>query len=79
MKNGFRSRPRGVGEQFETELQKTREALGNEHLQSYALNSSNACSMTRKTSEGSAGGNGGRPAGIPGTTVPLAGVPRRPM
>ena len=37
MENGFRTRPRDVREQYEKELQETREALGDAHLQIYAL------------------------------------------
>ena len=35
--NGFRTRPKDVREQYEKELQETREALGDAHLQIYAL------------------------------------------
>lgn len=37
MENGFRSRPRDVREQYEAQLRETREALGEAHLQIYAL------------------------------------------
>ena len=37
MENGFRTRPKDVREQYEKELQETREALGDAHLQIYAL------------------------------------------
>jgi transposase-like protein len=37
MENGFRARPRDAREQYEKELQETREALGDAHLQIYAL------------------------------------------
>lgn len=37
VENGFRARPRDIREQYEKELQETREALGDAHLQIYAL------------------------------------------
>lgn len=37
MENGFRARPRDIREQYESELRETREALGEAHLQIYAL------------------------------------------
>lgn len=37
MENGFRARPRDIREQYEAELRETREALGEAHLQIYAL------------------------------------------
>ncbi len=37
MENGFRPRPKDVREQYEKELEETREALGDAHLQIYAL------------------------------------------
>ena len=37
MENGFRTRPKNVLEQYEKELQETREVLGDAHLQIYAL------------------------------------------
>ena len=37
MENGFRSRPKDIREQYEAELRETREALGEAHLQIYAL------------------------------------------
>jgi transposase-like protein len=37
MENGFRTRPKDVREQYEKELQETREALKDAHLQIYAL------------------------------------------
>ena len=60
MENGFRTRPKDVREQYEKELQETREALGDAHLQIYALKSIGACSTTRRTREIAAGGALGR-------------------
>ncbi|MBN8414481.1 DUF1153 domain-containing protein [Halomonas sp. DP8Y7-1] len=37
MENGFRARPKDVREQYESELRETKEALGEAHLQIYAL------------------------------------------
>lgn len=37
MENGFRARPRDIREQYESELRETKEALGEAHLQIYAL------------------------------------------
>ena len=37
MENGFHSRPKDIREQYEAELRETREALGEAHLQIYAL------------------------------------------
>ncbi|MGK0545746.1 transposase [Halomonas cupida] len=37
MENGFRARPKDVREQYESELRETKEALGEAHLQMYAL------------------------------------------
>lgn len=37
MENGFRARPQDIREQYESELQEIREALGEVHLQTYAL------------------------------------------
>jgi transposase-like protein len=56
MENGFRTRPKDVREQYEKELQETREALEDAHLRIYALKSIGACSTTRRTREIAAGG-----------------------
>jgi hypothetical protein len=56
MENRFRTRPKDVREQHEKELQETREALGDAHLQIYALKSIDVCSRTRRTREIAAGG-----------------------
>lgn len=37
MENGFRARPKDIREQYESELRETKEALGEAHLQIYAL------------------------------------------
>ena len=37
MENGFRARPKDIHEQYESELRETKEALGEAHLQIYAL------------------------------------------
>lgn len=37
MENGFRARPRDIREQYEAELQEAKGALGEAHLQIYAL------------------------------------------
>ena len=37
MENGFKSRPRDIREQYESELRDTKEALGEAHLQIHAL------------------------------------------
>lgn len=37
MENGFRARPKDISEQYESELRETKEALGEAHLQIYAL------------------------------------------
>ena len=37
MENGFRARPKDVREQYESKLRETKEALGEAHLQIYAL------------------------------------------
>ena len=60
MENGFRTRPKGVREQYEKELQETREALLDTHLKIYALESIGACSTTRGTREVAPGGASGR-------------------
>ncbi|KAA0020808.1 hypothetical protein F0A16_03230 [Salinicola corii] len=37
MENGFKARPKDIREQYESELRETKEALGEAHLQIYAL------------------------------------------
>ncbi len=37
MENGFKARHNDIREQYESELRETREALGEAHLQTYAL------------------------------------------
>ncbi|WP_200833055.1 transposase [Spiribacter sp. SSL99] len=56
MEHGFRTRPKDLREQYEKKLQEIREALGDAHLQIYALNGIGACSTTRRTREVAAGG-----------------------
>ncbi|MBF7051763.1 DUF1153 domain-containing protein [Halomonas sp. KAO] len=37
MENGFKARPKDIRDQYESELRETKEALGEAHLQIYAL------------------------------------------
>lgn len=37
MENGFKARPKDIREQYESDLRETKEALGEAHLQIYAL------------------------------------------
>ena len=74
MENGFRARPKDIREQYESELRETKEALGEAHLQIYALKSGAACSTRTRTRNVAAGGTGpGGPLGITRQTVPVAG------
>ena len=49
MENGFMARPKDIREQYESELQETKEALGEAHLQIYVLKNSSACSTKTRT------------------------------
>src|SRR5690554_7854944 len=73
MENGFRAGPKDIGDQYESELRETKEALGEAHLQIYALKSSSACSTRTRTREVAAGGTGpGRACGITFQAMPVA-------
>lgn len=54
----FKARPKDISEQYESELRETKEALGEAHLQIYALKSGAACSTRTRTRKVAAGGNG---------------------
>jgi hypothetical protein len=62
MENGFRTRPKDLREQYESELRETKEPLGEARLQIYALKSSSTCWTRTRTHKVVAGGTGPRRA-----------------
>lgn len=58
MENGFRARPKEIREQYESELREAKEALGEAHLQTYALKSFATCSTRIRILKVAAGRDG---------------------